>query len=134
MSIPHDILNKPGRFTDEEFAIMKGHVGNTVTFLEKNPEIPRGVLTVAAQHHEKIDGTGYPNGLQGKELNDLARMATIVDIFSALTDRRVYKDPMPPEKALGIMMDMKSEVDQRFLLLFRGMLLDAASDMGEVSG
>jgi len=127
MHIPHDVLNKPGKLTDEEFVIMKSHVNCTVDFLEETSELPRGVLIVAGQHHEKLDGTGYPYGIEGKKLNELARMASIIDIFSAITDRRVYKDPVPPEQALKIMINMKDQLDQTLLSVFREMLLDAAT-------
>ena len=91
--------------------------------------MPPGILTIAAQHHEKLDGTGYPNGLTGRQLNDLARMASIVDVFSALTDRRVYKPAMDSEKALTIMTEeMGNHLDQKLLRLFRHMLLDAVRD------
>ncbi|MBM3731975.1 MAG: HD domain-containing protein [Acidimicrobiia bacterium] len=126
MDVPQDVLNKPGRLTDEEFAVMKSHVTHTSRHLKESPGIPRGVTTIAEQHHEKLNGKGYPLGLQGTQLNELARMAAITDIFSALTDRRVYKPPVPPEKSLEIMEGMTNELDQKLLAMFRGMLLDAA--------
>jgi putative nucleotidyltransferase with HDIG domain len=126
MLIPHNILNKPGKLTPEEFAIMKTHVPETVKYLQANKDIPKSVIVIAAQHHEKLDGTGYPHGLQGSELNDLARMAAIVDVFSALTDRRVYKPPMPAEDALTIMTEeMGHHLDQHFLKIFKTMLYEA---------
>jgi putative nucleotidyltransferase with HDIG domain len=129
ISIPHEVLNKPGRLSEEEFGVMKGHVTETIKFLKNSPDIPKPVIIIAAQHHEKLDGTGYPNGLKGSELNDLARMASIVDVFSALTDRRVYKPPMPAEEALAIMTDqMGHHLDQHFVHMFRTMLLDAVID------
>ncbi|MEI6730466.1 MAG: HD domain-containing phosphohydrolase [Pseudomonadota bacterium] len=125
MLIPHNILNKPGKLNDEEYAIMKTHVPETVKYLQANGNIPKSVIVIAAQHHEKIDGTGYPEGLLGSELNDLARMAAIVDVFSALTDRRVYKPPMEAEVALKLMKEeMATHLDQNFLRLFRDMLYD----------
>lgn len=128
-SIPFDVLNKPGKLDDDEWHVMRSHVTRTTSFLEASPNIPKGVLTIAAQHHEKLDGTGYPNGLKGSELNDLARMAAIVDVFGALTDRRVYKEPMTPEKALSIMTEeMGSALDQNLLILFREMLMDAVTE------
>ena len=127
MSIPPEVLNKPGKLTDDEFAVMKSHVTFTIEHLEGSSDIPRGVGIIASQHHEKLDGTGYPFGLKGGELNQLARMASIIDIFSAITDRRVYKDPVPPERALEIMSNMKDQLDQPLLSVFREMLLDAAS-------
>jgi len=129
ISIPHEVLNKPGKLSDAEFVIMKSHVTETIKFLDHSPHIPKPVIIIAAQHHEKLDGTGYPFGLKGAELNDLARMASIVDVFSALTDRRVYKPPMEAEVALGIMTDqMGHHLDQHFVSMFKTMLLDAVID------
>jgi putative nucleotidyltransferase with HDIG domain len=127
MHIPHEVLNKPGKLTDDEFIIMKSHVNCSVEFLEQTSDLPKGCIIVAGQHHEKLDGTGYPHGIKGGKLNQLARMASIIDIFSAITDRRVYKDPVPPEQALKIMMNMKGQLDQPLLSVFREMLLDAAT-------
>ncbi|TAN57617.1 MAG: HD domain-containing protein [Rhodospirillales bacterium] len=127
MTIPFEVLNKPGKLEGAEWDIMKSHVSRTLDFLNKTPDIPHAVIVIASQHHEKLNGTGYPNGLSGNQLNDLARMATIVDIFGALTDRRVYKDPMTPENALALMAKMSDEVDQHFLALFSEMLLEATS-------
>lgn len=126
MSIPHNILNKPGRLTDDEFDIMKGHVKGTIDYLKTVDNVPKAALIIAEQHHEKIDGTGYPHGLKGKELNELARMAAIVDVFSALTDRRVYKPAMPSEKAMSIMTEeMSGHLDMHYLKLFKTILSDA---------
>lgn len=126
MFIPHLVLNKPGRLTSEESAIMRSHVTETEKLLT-GADIPRAVITIAAQHHEKLDGSGYPRGLKGDDLNDLARMVAIVDVFSALTDRRVYKPSMSAEKALSIMTEeMGTHLDMTLLARFRKMLLDAA--------
>ena len=127
ISIPPGVLNKPGKLTDEEFSVMKSHVTFSVNHLDHSVDIPRGVLIIASQHHEKLDGSGYPHGLEGKELNQLARMASIIDIFGAITDRRVYKDPVPPERALEIMSNMTNQLDQALLAVFREMLLDAGT-------
>jgi len=128
MSIPHEVLNKPGRLDDGELQVMRSHVPKTVDYLALSETLPKGVITIAAQHHEKLDGGGYPRGLKGAALNELARMASIVDIFSALTDRRVYKEPMAPEDALTLMSDkMGGEIDLGLLGLFKSMLLDAVS-------
>jgi len=126
MDIPNEVLNKPGKLSEEEFGVMKSHVTHTSNHLAKALDIPKGAIIIAEQHHEKIDGTGYPKGLKGSQLNELARMSAIVDVFSALTDRRVYKPPMPPEKAMEIMTGMKDGLDQNLLALFRGMLMEAA--------
>ncbi|MDO8605029.1 MAG: HD domain-containing protein [Phaeospirillum sp.] len=128
MKIPHEVLNKPGRLDDSELQVMRSHVPKSVDYLKLCETLPKGVITIAEQHHEKLDGTGYPKGLKGSQLNELARMASIVDIFSALTDRRVYKEPMAPEDALSLMTErMSGDIDQNLLILFKGMLLDAVS-------
>ena len=129
ITIPHEILNKPGRLTKLEWEIMKGHVDGTMTLLRRAERVPYGVLCIAEQHHEKLNGSGYPHGLVGVQLNELARMAAIVDIFCALTDRRVYKAAMSAETALGIMIEeMAAEIDMHILKLFRHILLDLALD------
>ena len=105
---------------------MKRHVTASVAYLQRCHDLPKGILTIAAQHHEKLDGSGYPLGLAGNKLDRLARMASIIDVFTALTDRRVYKPAMKPETALKIMADeMASHLDITLLGLFRQMLLDA---------
>ena len=92
--------------------------------------LPKGTLIIASQHHEKLDGTGYPNGLKGSEINDVARMAGIVDIYGALTDRRSYKPAMPAEKAFAIMSDqMSAHVDTGLLKAFRQVIIDSKIDL-----
>lgn len=134
MSIPHEVLNKPGRLTPAEFEVMKGHVPASLDYLRHCSDLPKGIFTIAAQHHEKLDGTGYPLGLTASKLNRLARMASIIDVFSALTDRRVYKPMMEAETALNIMSgEMGSHLDVKLLGLFRAMLLDATRPPAEVA-
>lgn len=125
IAIPLAVLNKPGRLTDRDWTVMKGHVYASVRCLQAHAAIPPPVIAVAAQHHEKLDGSGYPRGLSGSQLNELARMASIIDIFSALTDRRVYKAGMPAEKALSLIeQEMQSQLDMRILEVFRQIVLD----------
>lgn len=129
MRVPVAILNKPGALDDDEREIMKTHVDLAVQHLARSPSIPSGVVTVAAQHHERLDGTGYPKGLGRSDLNELARMAAIVDVFGALTDRRSYKSSMSPEKALGIMVDdMANHLDGHLVALFRDVFLGAVRE------
>jgi HD-GYP domain-containing protein (c-di-GMP phosphodiesterase class II) len=130
MSIPHEVLNKPGRLTPEEFTVMKSHVTASVAYLSGCPDLPQGIHVIAGQHHEKLDGSGYPLGLFGSQLNHLARMASIVDVFSALTDRRAYKPSMEAEVALKMMVEQMGShhLDMGLLMLFREMLLDAATE------
>ncbi len=130
MAIAYEILNKPGKLTPKEFAVMKTHVELSASILENNHSVARGVVIIAGQHHELLDGSGYPNGLAGSQLNELARMASIVDIFGALTDRRAYKDPMSPETALAVMADMSGKLDQQLLSMFREVFLDSGLGRG----
>ncbi|GAB3454637.1 HD domain-containing phosphohydrolase [Insolitispirillum peregrinum] len=129
IGIPHRILNKPGRLDDGEWHIMRSHVTRTADVLRSCIGVPNGALVVAEQHHEKLDGTGYPNGLKGTQINNLARMAAICDVFGALTDRRAYKAPMPAEKALTIMVNMGQALDPYLLRLFRDILLDQGDQL-----
>ena len=126
--VPQDILNKPARLEEAEFEIMKTHVDHTKAIFGKANDITIGVEIIALQHHEKLDGSGYPLGLKGSELNILARMGSIVDIYSALTDRRVYKPAMDPDKALGIMSEMSDGLDMGLLNTFKEFLKDATSN------
>lgn len=129
MTIPYEVLNKPGRLNDEELVVMRSHVTASVSYLEATDNLPKGIITIAGQHHEKLDGSGYPNGLVGGQLNTLARMASIVDVFSALTDQRCYKPAMEAEQALKIMVEnMPGHLDHMLLMKFRDMLLDAVVD------
>lgn len=129
MSVSQCILNKPGRLTDKEMQVMRGHVSNTATLLRNGSDVPRGVLTIAEQHHEKLDGSGYPMGLRGREINELACVASIVDIFGALTDRRPYKDATDPAHALYVMTQLREQLDQPLLRIFRSLLLDCAGNL-----
>jgi putative nucleotidyltransferase with HDIG domain len=123
--IPPLLLNKAGHLTSSEYAFMQTHVAASVNILEKSAGLPEGVLIIAGQHHEKLDGTGYPNALAGSKLNELARMAAIVDIFSALTDRRVYKPTMTPDAAFSLMADeMSTQLDMPLMRAFRQILYD----------
>jgi len=116
---PPEILGKPGKLDDQEWPIMQDHVVQSGLLLGKSDDIKKGAQIIAEQHHEKLDGTGYPRGLKSKELNDLARMSSIVDIFGALTDARSYKPAFPAEKAFAILEDMGPAIDQNLLKVFK---------------
>lgn len=129
MAMADELINKPRKLTDEEMKSVQRHVTASIEYLRNYSDVPKGVLTIAAQHHERLDGSGYPNGLKGSQLNDLARMSAIVDVFTALTERRSYRPATSPEKVFTLMRDeMKKSLDQRLLEQFREMLLDASSD------
>lgn len=104
VKVPHEILNKPGRLTDEEFAVIKRHPVWGVELLE-SVEFPWDLKPIIRWHHEKLDGTGYPDGLEGDAIPLGAAIIGIVDVYDALTTTRSYRSAMTHEKALGIMRE-----------------------------
>ena len=113
IGIPDAILNKPGRLTDEEFVIMKSHTLKGANILKDISTIPN-IVEGAKYHHEKYDGSGYPEGLKGEEIPYIARIICCADCYDAMATRRVYKEPYSKEKmieefekARGIQFDAK---------------------------
>lgn len=102
--IPDEILNKPGKHTKEEAEIMRCHVLRGVEIVERMDEVPGSVIEVVAQHHEKLDGTGYPHKISGSDISEFGRMITIVDAYDAMTADRCYKNGMPANHALKILL------------------------------
>lgn len=105
--MPEGVLNKPGKLTEEEFAIMKRHPAEGFLMMRKDKRIAPEVLRGALEHHEKFDGTGYPRALAGDQISAFARIIGVVDVYDALTSVRVYKPGMPPNKALQIVYELK---------------------------
>ena len=111
INIPDNVLNKPGKLTDEEYEIMKRHTTEGKKLMEKAISTVSGenylkeARNMAAYHHEKWDGSGYPEGLKGAVIPLSARIMAVADVFDALTAKRVYKDPMPFEKAMAIITE-----------------------------
>ena len=101
MTIPHDILHKPGRYTEEEFVIMKNHTSNAYQLLSSsNRKLIKAAATIAHEHHEKWNGKGYPRGLKGEEIHIYGRIVALADVFDALTHPRCYKDAWTVENAI----------------------------------
>ncbi|MBF0190568.1 MAG: HD-GYP domain-containing protein [Magnetococcales bacterium] len=105
MRTPEGILNKAGKLSDEEFAIMKKHVTYSRKILSETPGIAEVSMHVAAQHHERFDGSGYPLGLKGDAINRFGQMAAIVDVYDAITSDRCYHKGNPPHMALKRMLE-----------------------------
>jgi len=101
--IPLSVLEAPRRLSDEEMEVMKTHVEYTEKILHEI--FDERIVNVAAKHHEKLDGTGYPKGIKGEELSQCERIATVADILSALYGKRSYKDAFPPEKVKSILRE-----------------------------
>jgi response regulator RpfG family c-di-GMP phosphodiesterase len=110
ISIPDEILNKPGRLTDEEFEIMKTHsaVGadmlSNLPFYQNEPLI-KVAYDICRHHHERYDGKGYPDGLKGDDIPISAQIVSIADVYDALTSDRVYKKAFSHEKAMDMILN-----------------------------
>lgn len=112
--IPEKILHKPGKLTAAEFEQMKEHTTFGFELLKDEPNISLLVAHCALQHHERIDGSGYPRNLKGDQIHDYARWIGMVDAYDAMTSNRVYRDGMLPHQAMewlytqsGILFDHK---------------------------
>jgi putative nucleotidyltransferase with HDIG domain len=94
--LPSGVLRKPGKLTSEEFEIVKTHTIEGFHLLNKYRNIPEPVKNTAIMHHEKCDGSGYPYGLKGDDIDKFSKIVTIADIFDAMTSERVYRAAMCP--------------------------------------
>lgn len=105
MKIPRYLLNKPGRLSDAEFEMMKNHVGEGRLLMENTKGMSQISIDVAAEHHERYDGSGYPLGLKGEEISHYGRMAAIVDVYDALTSTRSYHSGSEPTSVLRQLLE-----------------------------
>jgi len=103
--VPEAILNKPARLTEAEFAKMKNHVVQSIVLLQHTPGVSETALMVAGQHHERHDGTGYPNQLKGEGISLYGQMAAIVDVYDAISSDRVYHKGLAPSDALKKLLE-----------------------------
>ncbi|RNB83394.1 HD-GYP domain-containing protein [Brevibacillus fluminis] len=101
--VSRDILQKPGKLTDEEFEQVKLHCQLGFDTIRKVHEIPLPVAHCALQHHERIDGTGYPRGLTGDEIHRYAKIISVIDVFDAVTNPRPYRSAELPHKGLELL-------------------------------
>ena len=111
VSVPDEILQKPGKLSDEEYEIMKKHAengGNIIRETFRNlgdEEFRVTAFEVARYHHEKWNGKGYPDGLIGKDIPLCARIMAVADVFDAVSEKRCYRDAMPLEKCFHIIAE-----------------------------
>lgn len=98
--IPEDILNKPGKYTENEFNVMKRHVTLGAKILRQYSDILQDALLVTLQHHERYDGTGYDQRLYGEEISLAGQIASIADVYDAMTSERVYRKAISPHLIL----------------------------------
>ncbi|MGN8000595.1 HD-GYP domain-containing protein [Sphingomonas sp. 22176] len=136
VAIPDAVLDKPGRLSAEEFALVRTHPEEGVALLRQDETMPPLAVEVCLHHHERWDGNGYPHGLKADNISLPARMGAICDVYDALTSHRAYKEAWLPARALGAMWSWDGHFDRELLFQFMrsialyppGMLLRLASD------
>ena len=109
--IPLEILNKPARLNDEEFAIMKTHSELGYHILKEKEEFSAQISLAVLQHHEKMNGTGYPMGCKSDRIINYAKILSVCDVYDALVTERPYKKPFSQRNAIEMIMSMTEELD-----------------------
>ena len=108
--VPDSILNKPGRLSTEEFEVMKTHPDLGAKALrERGLDLPQAAIDVVRHHHERSDGSGYPDGLKGDEINPFIVLAALSDVYDALSSDRVYHAALPPHDALKVVFSLREQ-------------------------
>ena len=124
IGVPDEVINKPGRLTDEEFACIKKHPaigGKILSNIKEMPELAAG----AKWHHERYDGRGYPQGLAGENIPEEARIIAVADAYDAMTSNRSYRGALPQETVRGEIEKGKgSQFDPKFADIMLGMIDD----------
>ena len=118
-AMPLEVLNKPGKLTDAEFAIIKSHPAKGYAMLKSSTDVDPVVLDVCLHHHEKVDGSGYPEGLKGDDISLFAKMGAVCDVYDAITSNRPYKQGWDPAESLRRMAEWaKGHFDMRVFQAF----------------
>jgi HD-GYP domain-containing protein (c-di-GMP phosphodiesterase class II) len=100
-----EILDKPGPLSDEERKVIMNHPVESERILREMGNMPEAAIAIAGQHHEKVNGSGYPRGLTGDQMHPFASMSAVADVYDALTSPRPYKPGLPPHIALRVVFD-----------------------------
>jgi HD-GYP domain-containing protein (c-di-GMP phosphodiesterase class II) len=114
--LPKELLTKSAPLTQEEAAIMRKHVAYTVEILRKTKGINEHVINIALTHHERYDGSGYPNGLVGMQTPAYGRMAAIIDCYDAMITTTPYRNAIPEHKALQNIYNLRDKAFQQELV------------------
>ncbi|HBZ93093.1 MULTISPECIES: HD-GYP domain-containing protein [unclassified Pseudomonas] len=118
MAIDQEVLNKPGKLSDAEFAAVRRHPEAGGEILLAGKHVSALVLDVCLHHHEKIDGSGYPYGLQGEQISLFARMGAVCDVYDAITSNRPYKPGWDPAESIRKMAEWKGHFDEAVFQAF----------------
>jgi putative nucleotidyltransferase with HDIG domain len=128
IGVPEAILGKPGRLTSKEYEEVKKHPLITNKILEAI-DLPQHIVDAAVQHHERLDGRGYPLGLEGESISAFARIIAVADVFDALTTTRFYRDAMTVEASLTILCEgIDTEYDRKVVLALVSALENKKND------
>jgi len=124
VGIDNNIINKPGKLDDEEMREMRRHPPLGFKLLHDTRQLTDESKTIVLQHHERVDGTGYPRGLRGNDIHVYARICAIADVYDALTSDRPYRNKMAPFDALKLMREQmmhhfQRDLFEQFVLLFK---------------
>jgi len=119
MRIPAELLNKPGKLSDSEFATVRGHPEAGTRILRDSRQVSARVLDVCLHHHEKVDGSGYPHRLAGTQISLFARMGAVCDVYDAITSNRPYKAGWEPAESIHKMAEWsRGHFDERVFQAF----------------
>jgi HD-GYP domain-containing protein (c-di-GMP phosphodiesterase class II) len=116
--ISFDILEKQTALDEREYLIVKSHPILGYEMMCGTPGLQSETMDMILHHHEYVDGSGYPHGLQGSQVSDLNRMITIADVFAALIEPRSYKAPLSPSQALDVLYNMGAKLDKALVRAF----------------
>lgn len=116
--MPTDVLNKPGKLSSEEFDVIKTHPRRGHEMLAEARGAPDVALDVCLHHHERVDGKGYPEGLSGEQMSQLARMGAVCDVYDAVTSNRPYKAGWDPAESIAQMASWKGHFDPPIFAAF----------------
>ncbi len=116
--MPPEVLNKPGKLTEQEWRIMRGHPERGHRLLLDSGMAGAGALDVALHHHERFDGKGYPHRLAGEQISEYARMGAICDVYNAITSNRPYKAGWDPAESVAMMASWKGQFDPGYFAAF----------------
>ena len=121
--IPGEVLNKPGKLTEEEFAVMRQHSVLGYNIIKNKKDIPQSVLMGVLQHHEKINGKGYPLGFSSDKISLYAKILSVADIYDALVTERSYKKAFSKRDAVEMIMSLTNELDIAAMRSFLGSVI-----------
>lgn len=132
--IPAAILDKPGPLTPEEMQVMRTHPAIGADLLAQDSAYDAAVLDVVRHHHERLDGSGYPDGLRGDAIGDLVRLVAICDVHAALTERRAYRAALSGPQARRLMDGLAGQLDADLLRAYGPVILHAEGGAAATQG